>query len=888
MNSKIKNLLDGKGGNYILPFFWQHGEDDATLRKYMAVIQQSNIGAICVESRPHPDFCGQKWWQDMDIILDEARKRSMKVWILDDSHFPTGYANGALKDAPEELCRQYIVQKSIVCKVGEDVRIDIENFLRTSKEKKTFIDKMIGMGQKPRAFSDDTLLCVTAYRLDGDEQDELTDLVKGNELRWQPTPGEWKVSMCKLTRKGGMHQHYINMLDEKSCRVLIDAVYEPHYTHYADDFGKTIAGFFSDEPELGNGGYLNFNNPLGTVQPLPWSKTLESRLQQVLGVEWKKNLGCLWENDLDKDLTARVRYAYMDAVTRLVEKGFSFQVGDWCRAHGVEYIGHVIEDNNKHARTGASLGHFFRGLAGQDMAGIDDIGGQVYPQGEDEPKSWMRFLPRDGEFYHYTLGRLGSSHAVIDPLKKGRTMCEIFGNYGWNESLRLEKYLADHFMVRGVNHYVPHAFSPKAFPDPDCPPHFYAHGHNPQYRAFGYLMQYMNRICELITDGKAVTPVAILYHGEAEWTGKCMLMQKPARVLADRQINYDFVPSDVFSEVERFRTDLSNGLTVNGNTYKALVVPTAEFVSADFARSVGKLTRMGFPVIFIDALPIGIFNGDKAQLSELDGSRVTTLKELAELLDEKGVPEISISPVSNRLRYYHYVIDDDIFMFVNEAASLYEGEVKVPVKGRAYAYDAWDNHLETVNCQPDAEGSTLSIKLPPFKSLIVVFDDQGQQVLQEPLVASGREIALLKTWQRSLCRSIDYPQFGERREVSLPDDLAKEKPKFSGFVRYENEFELQRAGDKLVLEVSEAWEGVEAFVNGVSAGIQIVPRFVFDITELAKPGRNTLVIEVSTTLERERAAARNRSFLERLKSGKAKDPTGITGTVRLFIQDQEK
>lgn len=75
----------------------------------------------------------------------------------------------------------------------------------------------------------------------------------------------------------------------------------------------------------------------------------------------------------------------MDLVTRLVEKCFSRQLGAWCEAHGVEYIGHMIEDNNAHARTGVSLGHYFRGLAGQHMAGIDDIGGQVLPQQEDAP-----------------------------------------------------------------------------------------------------------------------------------------------------------------------------------------------------------------------------------------------------------------------------------------------------------------------------------------------------------------------------------------------------------------------------------------------------------------------------------------------------------------------
>ena len=29
--------------------------------------------------------------------------------------------------------------------------------------------------------------------------------------------------------------------------------------------------------------------------------------------------------------------------------------GEWCRERGVEYIGHVVKDNNQHLRTGTSL-----------------------------------------------------------------------------------------------------------------------------------------------------------------------------------------------------------------------------------------------------------------------------------------------------------------------------------------------------------------------------------------------------------------------------------------------------------------------------------------------------------------------------------------------------
>jgi hypothetical protein len=118
MNSKINSLLHGEMENYIFPFFWQHGESEAVLRKYMQVIYDANIRAVCIESRPHPDFVGAGWWRDMDIILEEARKRKMKVWILDDSHFPTGYCNGKIEEKPDTCKRWFLTYRVFVTPVS--------------------------------------------------------------------------------------------------------------------------------------------------------------------------------------------------------------------------------------------------------------------------------------------------------------------------------------------------------------------------------------------------------------------------------------------------------------------------------------------------------------------------------------------------------------------------------------------------------------------------------------------------------------------------------------------------------------------------------------------------------------------------------------------------
>lgn len=523
MNTKMEKLLAHQGANYIFPFFWQHGENESVLREYMGKIDEANIKAVCIESRPHPDFCGPGWWRDMDIILDEAKKRNMKVWILDDSHCPTGYANGAMKEQPDELCRQSIWCRYYDVKDKEEIHIDYEEVNVPREHPLNNLEKIIFGSETEKVFDDDSRIGVYAIRIDCESDVVNLEMwVTENGLDWKAPEGEWRIYILYLSRNQGYHRNYINMMSMPSCRVLLDAVYEPHFERYKEEFGKTIAGFFSDEPELGNGQLYGGENYLGHDIDFPWSNELEMLLEEEIGSNYVENMIYLWENQAGPEKIARTRYQYMNAVTRLVKKDFSEQIGKWCRNHHVEYIGHLIEDNNLHARLGSSLGHYFRGLSGQDMAGIDDIGGQVVPQGEDsdplDSSGIDGLFPRIGEFFHYMLGHLGSSAAAIEPQKGGRAICEIFGNYGWAEGVSLEKYLIDHFTVRGINHFVPHAFSAKQYPDPDCPPHFYAHGNNPQYRHFGELMKYTNNICELINDGHHISPAAILYHAEAEWT----------------------------------------------------------------------------------------------------------------------------------------------------------------------------------------------------------------------------------------------------------------------------------------------------------------------------------------------------------------------------------
>ncbi len=940
MNKKVEKVLNGQNDNYIFPFFWQHGESEEVLREYMKVIYESNIRAVCVESRPHPDFCGEKWWQDMDVILDEARSRGMKVWILDDSHFPTGFANGAMEAQPDSLRRQSTCCREYTVEGGENLYIDAEKLNHPDPFEKNMAETYM-LQDMGKTFEDDELLSLMAYRADGIDWSkpqkeqvpdciDLTPYIENRELHWIAPEGTWKVLAVHKSRNFGYHRSYINMMDKDSCRVLIDAVYEPHYAHYADDFGKTIAGFFSDEPELGNGHLYDMSDPYGSPIDYPWSQEVEDQLRNKLGEDFEKFLPLLWNMALLGDsvidessdhhaevptIAAKVRYLYMDTVTSLVKENFSLQIGEWCRSHGVQYIGHLIEDDNHHSRTGSSLGHYFRGLSGQNMAGIDDIGGQVFPQGEDVSYDYGLFQHRNGEFYHYLLAKLGSSAAAIEPLKNGNSMCEIFGNYGWSEGVRLEKYLADHFMVRGINHFVPHAFSAKEFPDPDCPPHFYAHGNNPQYRHFGYLMNYMNRVCELLSDGRHSVPVALIYHGEGDWTGTFMGDEQIGHILFDHQIDYDIIPQDVFADKDGYQTKVeTRSLKVNSQEYKAVLVPQMQYITKELADAIVELTDHDIPVYFVGGKPEGLCNtpftlegtGDDTLLTKVTNSaEIVELTNLVSTLQKQQIPEIEIAPANDRIRYYHYKYDStseccdldqedlfkddtEIYYFINEGVETYKGTVNFlsdeKIKANAvYFYDAWENRLISTESAWDEEKNSISIEIEPMKSLILVFDcSKTTNVLPISAISDCKDYNLenanfLNQWKRSLCKSIEYPNFTESQEVTIPDKLTEEKPLFSGFVRYENVFEA-KADDQMLLEITDASEGVEVFLNDKSLGIQIVPTYRFDLSGHLIDGENQLRIEVATTLERQMSTIPD-------VYGQIKEPTslsGITGEVKLW------
>lgn len=856
MEERINDCLKGKWGNYVLPFLWLHGEPKERVREEILAIKNSGINEFCAESRPYKDFCKDAWWDDFGFILKTAKDLGMRVWLLDDQKFPTGYANGYLEKDENAHLRKKLIRE-----------IQIEA-LGPMKGSKLFVGGRLFEGEK--------IIKAVAYshgegeRLDYKSAIDLTSTLSDGMLYFDVPNGLWRVCVTIETQmldyKNDRLFYYIDMLNPDSCHAMIDAIYEPHYEHFKEYFGNTFAGFFSDEPGFLNVCYTYFNS-LGEVNsPYPWRKDLASLIAKDTGLSLEETelyMPALWE-DLG-EITPLIRSHYMDIITKLYRENFSYMLGNWCREHGVMYIGHVIEDMGAHMRLGYGSGHFFRALDGQDMAGVDIVLMQDIP---GILNSIHRAPLADGgvsdpAFFHYTLPKLASSHAHIQEMKKGRAMCEIFGAFGWAEGLPFMKGLADLMLSCGINYFVPHAFSPLE-EDTDCPPHFYNGGKNIQYPLFKDLIAYMQRCAHILSGGTHKSDVAVFYNAEGEWVSKNgHLFFDVCKTLTQGLVDFDIVPHD-YLENCKIR---DKKFYINGESYGALIVSKSEMLPINLLKCFEGLALAGVPVIFVDALPYKAVDGsDVSHNFDLVSS-----SELVSNLRERGLCQLDGQGVGiESLRFYHVERNGrDIYLFSNENTyGKLDATISLNQNGKCLIYEPWENK----SYQGELINGKLKLSLEYGNMIFVIFGEEISPDLPFFTYETERkalplrfDISIKNEGESEFC---EIAKNSECFDISSP----KKYPYFSGQIKYKTCFESLDGFD--VIDLGQVGEVAQAWLNGKYLGARICAPYKFNLKDAQIKGENNLEIIVTSNLAHKRR--------DGLSSYMQIPPSGIMGDISLI------
>lgn len=843
MDRAVYESVTGSNKNYVLPFLEISGEEENCLKENIESLYACGIREFCVVPGGNIP-CGQEiLFRNIECVLEEAARRDMRIWIRDDLT-AAGCRSG------EESCREEL------CVRMADVSGPLARGVMDAAAVTGTAGKLVSVVAMKMA--DGNSVAPEAAVDGSSNRIVLTDEVKDGRLVCSFPEGVWRVFTVYSARsEGGTGR--TDCLCEASVGNLIRDVHEVLYKRFGDYFGGVIAGFLSEAPDFGTS---------EDAFSVPWTEALNERMETLLGERWKDQLPLLWVPCVEERAAAKVRYAYMDAVSELYQLNYPERLGAWCRDHGVDYIGIIPEDRNGHSRPGAGPGHFFRAASGMPVAGISHSGREIIPGNPNTMRLESGFA--DGQYYHYAQIKLAASASLLQPEKKGRLLYVMPWGEGGECGVRDMKWIADYLIANGVNRLAFRGFPGRqgsSFRTGTAPAEF------PYFVRF---MRYCSRLCHIFSGGRWVPEVGVLYHGELEWMDDCMTDQVPARKLKEGYIDYAFIPSDALSDADgtgsgRYPVRAENGrLYVHDVPLKVLIVPRALYADPKLLRFME--TCPDIRVVFVDAAPKGV-----------DNAVVVPLDELVPKLREMGVIGAR-SDVRGPASFFHYVKDSgDLWMVFNESKTeAISGTLLVRLKNgeqKVWKYDVRKNCVYPVEQLMafgfDEPRMLSTLHLEPYESAVffTATEEETRGLTRE---TDPDELRVLRRTDLSGGWTVEVSEHGKtevlQQEAEQLVPVSEQLPGFAGSVRYVRTLMIDDPQNRYMLEAEHFYEAGRVLVNGEEADCRICPRYRFDLSGCLKEGENLIEIEMAGSMA---AGCGGQAFGIR-------EPVGMFGQVRLL------
>lgn len=854
--------------------FWLHGtESPEELRKTFDLAVGSGIGELTLESRPHWDYLGPKWWSDLKLILGWCREAGVSAYLFDEKWYPSGVAGNTIQKLDPAFRRSSIRLQYIRYR-GPLNRVSL--MPPWTHRSRSVVMSVFAYPMSEGVIGYEQGVDLTE-RLHRPDSPHMHGIVHG--IHWDAPSGEWIVCFVIEDKT----DNYIDPLHPGAVQAFIDRVYESSKREVGAYFGNPVRGFFFDEPA-----YFNHE------QEIPWGYELRRRFIEAKGYDPIRFLPALWLKGESKGSEFFI-YDYYDFLNKAYADTYCRPIHEWCRNHGLKYIGHWYEHEASpnhgerymfHERTTEGPGDFFEVSRFADEGGIDVVCNQIIPGHRN----------RD----YWGLPKLASSAAHVYGLKDDLAMSETFGAYGWHLGLRMMKWLTDWQAVRGINHFILHAFNPK-WPDLDCPPYFFDGGLNPQWPYFSAYIQYVNRLSYFFREGRHVASLLLLYPGALGYAGESIPIEDVQQVLQENQYDYDLVPQE-----ELLLSRIAGGrLELRSESYAAVVVPGTEVVTEELLHKLHEVVQSGVPVMFVNRQPARVLKRKQEAMPRspfLSGTGMHLAgspSDLPELLRHSGISAQLPFEGSGRenLRILHRIRENQcLWMVSNEdVETAVDGWIRLPGEPDVNALYAWEPltgerwHLRSRISPDTAHEREFHLRIPPYRSLILIPSVLDvQEEVQGPVPAS-----YIGSGQQSGVIDIDSGQIhfdwqGEARR-GLPSWLRLD-PSYSGTLAYTWTMEVPpselEALNRVILDLGQVEEIAEVEVNGTSAGFSFVPPYRFDVTSWLTPGLNRFKVCVTNVVSNLMSMAEvledaGPDWKERREQFSIPEDGGLLGPVRL-------
>jgi hypothetical protein len=555
----------------ILPFWFLNGElDPEEMRFQLREFRAKGMPGIILHGRYglETEYIGETYLDRIQFAVEEAQKLGLQTWIYDEMNWPSGTADKRVLQARPDLAQRYI----------ECINMTVRG---------PWFTYLTGADSRYNDFEKSTPVAAFAVRLDGEK--EVVDLTPNlsftNVIPWEAPAGNWRLMY--IVEK--IADYYIDAMNPEATTEFLKHGYDPYAAAVDGKMSSQMLGFYTDEPAMHY--YLSGqDNPV-----VPWTKNMFRRFQERNGYNLRPRLPDLFF-DIRPD-SARVRYDFYNTLTDFYSDAFYKQIHEWCQEHDVLFTGHLLYEEWLR-RLIRVEGNLFKHYQHMDVIGVDHL----YPI----------IGNRDRPDEHVAM-KVGSSAA--HQLGSPRLLCESFGGIFMDATMQRMKWIADWEYVLGVNLLNPHGFhytleGPRKR---DWPPSmFYQY---PWWGYYGEFSKYMSRLSHLLSGGKHIAKVAVLWPMNAMFATYTPQAHNALGDRTERDFNtltdlllrlhydYDYLDEDVLANAELE----GNTVRVHDEAYELIVLPPMAHLKLSTLEKLEKFVRAGGRVLGMIFLPTQAF-----------------------------------------------------------------------------------------------------------------------------------------------------------------------------------------------------------------------------------------------------------------------------------------
>jgi hypothetical protein len=808
----------------IQPFASWNGSDPAEVRTRIArdFDRLSSNGIFIVNLSPgrrapgEGKYLSQEHMDQVKFTVQEAAKRNMRLWIQDESDYPSGFAGGYISERYPELGMQDIVA---------DIQVHVAP------------GQTLTMPVPP-----DTLAIMA---LESDVSQTVQKVIPISlptdmQLKWTvpnegSTPNEprmsWQVVFVRHvylssptrnfnradgTRAKDATYSIIDYLDPKATDAFLSTVHETYRKAVGDQFGKIVLGFFGDEPDYSSG--------------IPWTPTLLSQFKAQKGYDLAPFLP-IWFSHKPTEESQRANADYYDVWSGIFRSSYFGEQAAWAKKYNVEYLVHLNHEETMPALE-HSEGDYFRDNRYVQVPGIDNLG-QLVPGAMHLP---------DGTWnINNNFPKLASSAAHL--FGHPQVWAEEGGGVGVDG-----KYQIDFQLVRGVNALQIRAPILRIGGNPDArntaPPTI-----PPQTSLIAW---YANRGGYLMAIGRPAAQVGLYHPGNSIWMGGADAQEadrsttKLGWQLLQHQVDWDYFDEQSLSSVAAIEDGGFKNLS--GQVYKAVVFPSTTVITRTGLERLHAYVKAGGKAIFVGKLPRLILDKTFLDAKEVPDLSFATLIETsgditARVIDALPAPDVKLDAEFLRLTYSHRVWrDGDMYFFFNESNSTESRVVSLKGHGQAQSWDMATGEIHPVTETTQQDGTVrVPLMLGAYEAKVIVLGQLPKGVAApEPSFASGDRLAELDgDWALDL----------DGKQLTTPLKSWEElgAPSFAGTAKYHKQFTAPSipARKHVYLEIADAHDYAHVLLNGKDLGAHAWQPYRWEITGALKPGVNTLEIEVN-------------------------------------------